>query len=213
VEVKRGLGRSTLRTATMKTTKVSYCFPPQCIAVVNTRLRFAVEWRDISIGPKLGSGRSAIVHTCQCAVGGSPAEKAIKLFNTRFPAGRQAYEQERGFYELLKDIQGQYIPKVHPWGVISPSGTAQGLLMELGEPMASSFSEWSPKEREQAVEAVTALSTGYMIVHGDVRPENFLKCNSGRVVAIDLEASVVEKDEAVRRTALQKAVAAIQGML
>jgi hypothetical protein len=83
--------------------------------------------------------------------------------------------------------------------------------MELGQPLAGCFAEWSKKQRRQAVKALTALSNDYQVLQGDVRPENFLLNRAGRVVVIDLESCVKELDEGIRELALRRAVAEIKG--
>jgi serine/threonine protein kinase len=83
--------------------------------------------------------------------------------------------------------------------------------MELGQPLAGCFAEWSKKQRRQAVKALTALSNDYQVLQGDVRPENFLLNRAGRVVVIDLESCAQELDEGIRKMALRRAVAEIKG--
>jgi hypothetical protein len=83
--------------------------------------------------------------------------------------------------------------------------------VELGQPLAGCFAEWSKKQRRQAVKALTALSNDYQVLQGDVRPENFLRNDAGRVVVIDLESCAQELDEGMRELALRRAVAEIKG--
>jgi hypothetical protein len=83
--------------------------------------------------------------------------------------------------------------------------------MELGQPLAGCFAEWSKQQRRQAVKALRALSNDYLVLQGDVRPENFLLNRAGRVVVIDLESCAQELDEGIRELALRRAVAEIKG--
>jgi serine/threonine protein kinase len=75
--------------------------------------------------------------------------------------------------------------------------------LEVCTSLPGSFGEWTSEQQEAALHALRSLATGDgVLLHPDVRAENFMLSSSGQVVVIDLESSskLLQSDDTFQAT-------------
>ena len=72
-----------------------------------------------------------------------------------------------------------------------------GFLMDLADPLDCKTLNVSEREAtmQQMIHCVEKLHSTYQIIHGDIKPDNMLRCNDGRLRLCDFaEAKEVNED-------------------
>lgn len=143
--------------------------------------RLFVPWSELQITDLLGTGRSG----CVALARRGSLEFALKLFDVGKSV--EGFEQELRAYTMLQSTNAKaakLLLVTH-----SPSEQVFGLGLQLGRPLPP-LESWSRKHHRGAMAALRSL-LAVGIMQNDVRENNFIEDNDGKVLAIDFEDIVV----------------------
>ena len=171
------------------------------------------SWRHLKIKDQLGTGGDSVVFRAFDAL--LQRDVALKL---RFPRS-QSLQAKLSEGQRLARVDHPNVLKVHG---VAEQGGLLGLWSELVE--GESLAKWVEQGRRLGSTELITLGSelcaalaaihGAGLVHGDIKPGNVIRANSGRFVLVDFGASVLIGDvDKVCGTPLYLAPEVLQGDL
>jgi serine/threonine protein kinase len=170
---------------------------------INQRACNYLPLKDIHIIRALGHGESGSTFLATYC-GESLVLKVCDL--SKHAELRYQLEHEIYVYKLLQDLQGKSIPRLACWGRLDGS-----FIFALGTSMCGRPVELQGLTDLQKKEALDTLKSvhQYGIIHGDLRKDNILMNDDGKIMLIDFgRATFARSNEEYN-----KEIGALKGML